>query len=81
MFRLVYDARRFFKNFRFVHGVLAFILLATGVASLILSNGSNGSAKVPYFFSAFFAGAWVCILGVSTQKNVIRCEELLCSKY
>ena len=65
MLRLMYDARRFFKNTRYIHGMMALILLCTGVASLILSIGSDGTAKVPYFFSAFVAAVWVRVIFVT----------------
>lgn len=37
-------------------------MFGTGVAGVVLSDGSDGTAQVPYFFTGFIAGAWVCIL-------------------
>ncbi|KAL4234587.1 hypothetical protein ACF0H5_006228 [Mactra antiquata] len=58
LIRVMYDSLQFFRNTRYAHIVLAILLVAIGTTGAILSEGSNGSAQIPYFFSAFIAAAW-----------------------
>lgn len=58
---LLYKSKLFFKNAQYFHIVLAVCMFGTGIAAVVLSYGSDGDAKVPYFFSAFITAAWHCI--------------------
>lgn len=58
---MVADSKIFFKTTQYYHIALGLVLFATGIAAQLLSSGSDGTSKVPYFFTAFISGAWVNI--------------------
>ncbi|XP_052817617.1 uncharacterized protein LOC128243734 [Mya arenaria] len=55
---LIKRSRQFFKSSLILHLILAVLMLGSGIVSLTLSYGSNGSARIPYYFTAYFAFAW-----------------------
>ncbi|XP_045192290.2 uncharacterized protein LOC123548808 [Mercenaria mercenaria] len=97
LYRLVYDSKRFFKNAQYYHIVITVFLFGTGIAAIVLSSGSNGNAQVPYFFSAFIAGAWHIVSAVlcqlciyylsgdgsrsSTASTLVRVYSIVCSVF
>lgn len=70
LYRLVNKSKRFFERTRYLHIVMAVLMLVTGISALVLSLGSNGTAEVPYYFSAFISGVWHIVFLVLCQVCV-----------